>query len=366
MAVRILNGPPLSAKSQILDEIAAPEDAVIDSTLLWTALFPYTALKVRSIEQARLVEDAKARAVMRARDNGMDAWVTIATPDRAKIQTWMRRTGAKEALTVIPPRANVERAARRRGRMDGSDECEQIVNRWYESYEPAPEDVLFDVREWGIDPGSDLGRYLTVEGAGMADTRAAGGGAAAFRLTADAALEVREAADGRGPVLAGTVLRYGDKSRITPTSDEVFRRGAIQWDSERPMNLNVQHDRARAIGLVSLQDAGDRVLFESEVLDTTDGRDAITAVKGGVLRGASLEFHALDSDWIDEDGRTTRVITRARMVGLAVVDDGAYPSGRVEARAAEFAGSLRRWRAERAARRALADLAAAAALEAVQ
>ena len=223
---------------------------------------------------------------------------------------------------------------------------------------------MFDLREYGIDPDSDLGRYLTAEGAGLADARSAAR-STAITITADAGLEVREAEGGRGPMLTGTVLRYGDRSRIGGY-DEVFRRGAIQWDSDRPMNLNLQHDRGRAIGLVNLKDAGDRVTFESEVLDTSDGRDAITAVKGGVLRGASLEFHAVDEDWQESDGRTVRIVSRARMVGLAVVDDGAYPSGRVEARARELAAGYDRWRTARRARAALGDLLVAEALEAIR
>ena len=363
MAVKILWGPPFSAKSQILDRIAKPEEAVIDATRIWRATFPNTKQKVRSRDVALFVQETRMAAVRAAVKHDIDAWVPISTADRAVVKLWQADARQDEVVVVKPPRQNAMAAAMRRGRRDGTTECEDMVARWYDSHVPDPADIPFDLAAYGIPAGSPLGRYLTVGGAKpMKETRST----LTRMLVRDAALEVREARqEGGRPVLAGVVLRYGDKSRMGWRAEEVFEPGSIQWDAEKPMNLTRQHNRGAPIGLVRLQDGPNELRFSADISDTQAGRDTITEVQDGLMRGASLEFHAVRDEWQAQpnDGEL-RIIKKAVMTGLSVVDDGAYSSGTVEARAAaDLEAAIARARGERAARRAAATLRALEVLE---
>ena len=358
--VRILWGPPFAAKSQVLEQIAGPEEAVIDTTSLWRSLFPATAAKVRSTEVATYVHAVKVAAVREAVRNDIDAWVPVSTADRTVLKYWMEDAATDEVTVLAPPRQNAMAEAIKRGRRDGTDECQQIVASWYDGYIPEPSDVPFDLGEWGIDPNSRLGRYLTVGGTKMGgtDTRSDG----ARYVTFNAGLEIREArVEGGRPVLRGVVLRYGDRSKLGYRFEEEFRPGSIQWDDAKPMNLTRQHYRGAPVGLVRLTDGPNELRFESEIIDTQAGNDTVKEVKAGLMRGASLEFHAVSEEFKKEDDIDLRVVTKALMTGLSVVDDGAFGSGRVEARA-EVRAARDRWRDELAARRAADTLAAMDAL----
>ena len=99
--------------------------------------------------------------------------------------------------------------------------------------------------------------------------------------------------------------------------------------------MNVQHDRGRVLartgggGLV-LTDTSTALEVRAELPETRESStDTLALVAAGVLRGLSLEFQPLAERM--EAG--VRVITRARLAGLAVVDRPAYPASKVAARA---------------------------------
>ena len=366
--VNLLWGPPFAAKSQIIELAMQPEDVVVDLTMLWRALYPGTQQRARPDEVALYLDAVRVAAVRAAAEHEVTAWVPISTPDRSVVRLWMADAGADKVTVVQPPLANVLAAARRRARRDGTDACEQIVRKWFDSYAPAPEDVPFSLEEWDIDPGSRLGKYLTQGGSTMpmAEARSAVSSDGCRRVNLAAGLEIRAARKAGGrPVLAGTVLRYGDRSRLGLRMEEVFRPGAIEWDHDAPMNLTRQHDRGQPVGLVRLADGPDELRFEAEIVDTQAGRDTVTEVQAGLMRGASLEFHAVREEWETRKEMETRIVTKAFMSGLSVVDDGAFRSGRVEARASVLA-ARDRWRDEAAARRTLEALAELEASEALR
>ena len=137
-----------------------------------------------------------------------------------------------------------------------------------------------------------------------------------------------------GRVLEGTALVYGDVARVG-SRPERFEAGALGADvGSLDILLNVQHDRARALartgggGLV-LTDTPEALEVRAELAQTRESDDCLALVEAGVLRGLSLEFVSLREH---REG-TTRVITRARLVGVAVVDRPAYKASTVAARA---------------------------------
>ena len=135
--------------------------------------------------------------------------------------------------------------------------------------------------------------------------------------------------DGRR--LIGTAVRYGEIADNTPVGPERFEPGAFAPIGDAI--LNVQHDRGRPLartyggGLV-LHDTESELRVEAALPKTREAEDALALVKAGVLRGLSIEFHPLQERM---DGNV-RVIERAHLSGVAVVDSGAYPGSTVEAR----------------------------------
>ena len=136
-----------------------------------------------------------------------------------------------------------------------------------------------------------------------------------------------------GRRLRGVVVRYGDVA-TTRAGRERFEAGAFGNVADLDTLLNLQHERSVPLartgggGLV-IFDYGAALAFEANLPETRAADDALTLVRSGVLRGASMEFHALRER--DEDG--IRVVERAALPGLGIVDRPAFPASTVEARA---------------------------------
>ena len=143
-----------------------------------------------------------------------------------------------------------------------------------------------------------------------------------------------------GRRLLGTAIRYGEIATL-PFGHERFEPGAFAPLSD--VILNVQHDRGRPLartggGGLMLHDDPTELRIEASLPDTQVGNDTLSLVKAGVLRGLSIEFQATEERM---DGNV-RIVQRARLSGVAVVDSGAYPGSVVEARRrGRGAGSLR-------------------------
>ena len=136
-----------------------------------------------------------------------------------------------------------------------------------------------------------------------------------------------------GRTLTGDAILYGEVARL-PWGEERFEAGAFGADvSAADVTLNVLHDRGRPIartgggGLV-LTDGPGALAMAAELPDTREAADTLALVRAGVLRGLSIEFHATQER---QDG-SLRVVERADLVGLAVVDRPAYLSSTVTAR----------------------------------
>lgn len=142
-----------------------------------------------------------------------------------------------------------------------------------------------------------------------------------------------ELRQGPGRTLEGVAIRYGDVAPM-PWGTERFEPGAFGDVAGADVLLNIQHDRGRPLartgggGLV-LADSPDALTIRADLPATRESDDALALVRAGVLRGLSVEFRAV-AERFEAD---VRVIERAALAAVAVVDSGAYPGSTVEARA---------------------------------
>lgn len=143
----------------------------------------------------------------------------------------------------------------------------------------------------------------------------------------------RSSEDGR--TLSGRALVYGD---VSPDFRERFMPGA--FGDIGPVALNLQHDARLVLveaGGLAITD-GERALEVRATLPADSA--AVQLVKRGALRGFSVEFVARS----ERREAGVRVIERAELTGLALVDRPAYIASTAEVRAsvAHGAGPLPR------------------------
>ena len=143
------------------------------------------------------------------------------------------------------------------------------------------------------------------------------------------ALEIRNVS---GRALEGVGLRYGDTAEIGPLMRETFQPGAFA-----PINdviLTSHHDRATPLartgggGLV-IEDSPTELRIRAELPMTTQANDTLVLVRSKVLRGLSIEFVATE-ERLEGD---LRIVDRAHLSAVSVVDSPAYAGSTVESRA---------------------------------
>ena len=138
-------------------------------------------------------------------------------------------------------------------------------------------------------------------------------------------IELREDAERRGPgILEGVLLTYNQRASDRA---EVFSPGALSWPAGGVV-LREQHNRQAPIARFVPKVEGLEVRATIPLPDTQRGRDAALMVRNGTLRGLSVEFLA------EEEGHSggVREIRRARLAGVGLVDDPAYPGSAVSVR----------------------------------
>ena len=129
-------------------------------------------------------------------------------------------------------------------------------------------------------------------------------------------------------VIAGVVVRYGDKAKFGKFTEE-FRPGSLRYDD---VIVNLQHDRSKPVartgaGLVIDNDAHD-MRASIKLPDTVYGRETRELVDANILRGFSLEFRAVKDSWQGNH----RVISEAVMSGFGIVDRPAYSESQISKR----------------------------------
>ena len=125
----------------------------------------------------------------------------------------------------------------------------------------------------------------------------------------------------QGRTLSGRALVYGD---VSPDFRERFEPRAFGTVGTIPVNL--QHDRSLVVTPSAVLTDSPRELRVRA--DLPEGSAALALVKRGALSGFSIEFHAR----AERREAGVRVIERAELTGLALVDRGAYPQSTAEIR----------------------------------
>lgn len=152
-------------------------------------------------------------------------------------------------------------------------------------------------------------------------------------------------ADLDASTITGIAMKYGDTASVRGMFNEQIAPGAFGRIGD--VVLNVQHDRARPIartdgGGLELRDSADNLFVKAAPVQTREGKDALLMVHHRVLRGFSVEFVA-DEDSFEGD---VRIVKRARLLGIGLVDRPAYGESvaQVAKRMAALASrSRRRW-----------------------
>ena len=126
--------------------------------------------------------------------------------------------------------------------------------------------------------------------------------------------------------LVGTLLRYEEVARDRA---EVFVRGALSWDKEAGVLINVMHERTAPLLRAFPYLDGDSVKIDAPVPPTGCRQGRCHEHPEGVYSGLSLEFKSL------AEGRRgpLREIRKAHIHAGALVDTAAYGGSTVEVRA---------------------------------
>jgi HK97 family phage prohead protease len=145
---------------------------------------------------------------------------------------------------------------------------------------------------------------------------------------------------GDGRTVIGRCVPYNVPALVRdnggPLYREMFIPRAFQAMSRAPdrlkrITLDFRHGRALTdlVGkCVELTDADDALYAHFEMFDDADGNKALSLVRDGVLTGMSVEADAITSRR-GEDGIVRRF--KARLIGVALVREGAYVDAEVVA-----------------------------------
>ena len=149
-------------------------------------------------------------------------------------------------------------------------------------------------------------------------------------------------ADDEGRTLRGVAVTYGDVAKVAGLEERI---AAGAFGTLGDVILNAYHDRgaplARTGGAgLELSDTGERLAFTADLPETREADDVLTLVRRGVVRGASVEMRVTGQRF--EGG--VRVIERAKLSAIGIVDTPAYPASEIEARRAALPAPARRRR----------------------
>ena len=137
-----------------------------------------------------------------------------------------------------------------------------------------------------------------------------------------------------GRTLTGPVVTWGE---VAQDRQEMFAPAAFV-SREDPLVLDVQHDPAivaasTADGALAVTDGPRALELRATLKDARlgePGSGPLEMVRRGALRGLSAAFHALEEHRTAEG---VRVVTKAHLVRVGLVDEGSYAGSRVELRA---------------------------------
>ena len=137
-----------------------------------------------------------------------------------------------------------------------------------------------------------------------------------------------------GRRVAGIAMRYGERTTIQGKFAEEFRPGAFAPIGD--VVLNWMHDRAKPLartgehGGLQLADSATELRVAATLPETSLADDAVELIRRGVFRGLSIEFRSIRESTVGG----VRVIEKALLSGIGIVDRPAYSNAEVQARMA--------------------------------
>ena len=330
--IRVVTGPPFSGKSQAVARVRRPGDVLIDTTVLWKALYSPESGAIRTMEQARVAQAAKMAALKNATAQGLDGWVTVAERDPIQLKRWLDAAGQQKAWLVTEPMETLIRRARAAG-----PECEELLTGWDDYEDDA--DFMSLTERWSEEEMRTIHDVETQYRAALEGltVREAGSDVQHRCLTDNAELRA-EGGDSR--VVSGIAVRYGDEARLSGFRERIAR-GALTLPT-RKANLTLQHDRSQPVGILEWQEHEDYLGFRAQLTKGSSLADeALVRVEGGTLRGASLEFIPEKEKLLETDTEKGPLyeIVKAQVVRLSLVDDGAYPQSAIRLRVEPMAAA---------------------------
>ncbi len=135
--------------------------------------------------------------------------------------------------------------------------------------------------------------------------------------------------------LRGIAMPYGTVAAL-PWGQERFEPFAFGDLADADLILNVFHDRGRPVartrgGGLTFADTSDALRVEALLPETRAADEALSEVRAGLLRGFSVEFRALE----ERQQGHLRIVQRAILTDLGLVDRPAYEGATVHARMAQ-------------------------------
>ncbi|MGI8980542.1 MAG: HK97 family phage prohead protease [Pirellulaceae bacterium] len=156
-----------------------------------------------------------------------------------------------------------------------------------------------------------------------------------LRLTVPTELRLMERGNDQLPLITGYAVVYNTLSMELPNRSgnfrEVIRPGAFADSLVSGEDVFARFEHRDVIGRVGngtlrlFQDARG-VRYEIDPADTTAGRDAVTLIRRGDVRGSSFGFAVLPGgeSWRRESSGQIREITKAKLLEISPVANPAY------------------------------------------
>lgn len=154
------------------------------------------------------------------------------------------------------------------------------------------------------------------------------------RFTADTKIELRAAADGKGPgTVVGRAIVYNSRSeKLFGKFYERIKPGAFDRSfGQKRMRLNFEHIQHATLGTeragtLRVNPGPEGVDFECDLPDTTFGRDAAALIERGDLAGCSFEFREAKWEWRDlDDDEVEGDVVEGTVDNLTLTVNPAYP-----------------------------------------
>ena len=320
MPIQVVTGPPFSGKDRQVAAVRQPGDVVLDTTPIWRVIANPEPADVRSVEDAAIANAMKRKGLERAVEQGRDGYVIVAARDPATLSRWLGAAGQAKAMLVTAPHKTLIDRARLRG-----PECEELLTAW-ENFE-ADQEFMDLVDAWDAGGSRAMDDVTYRQLLESFEVRDEDTGELVQRRCLTVDCEIR-ADDTKNPrMVMGVAVKYGDKADVWGWKESI-RAGALKLPM-RKANLTMQHDRALPVGLLEWDDGSDALRFQSMLPEGGRQDQALSDVRGKLVRGASLEF-VIDK-YEDDIPNKTSEITGARVIRLSLVDDGAYPKSKIKA-----------------------------------